>query len=83
MTENIEDNDCNDSDDPFLKQAKAIFKKLDKNNDDKLDYSEFIEACLFLGKKDIQDIRNGYKNADLDKDGNIIFKEFIKYLQKA
>ncbi|CDR42718.1 CYFA0S10e01486g1_1 [Cyberlindnera fabianii] len=55
----------------------TLFKSLDSNQDDVIDFNEFKE---YIQKAETQ-IKEGFRKLDADKDGKIITSEMKKYLQ--
>jgi len=60
---------------------KAAFKGYDLNSDGRVTVKEFRRIMIRTGKMSDGDIEKMIEKADVDNDGCIDFKEFIKMFQ--
>jgi len=58
-------------------QLKAKFKTMDKNGDNKLDFSEFL---TLMSRLDTETAKNLFKKVDHSGDGTVDFDEFVDYI---
>jgi len=58
-------------------QLKAKFKTMDKNGDNKLDFTEFL---TLMSRLDTETAKNIFKKVDHSGDGTIDFDEFVDYI---
>jgi len=59
------------------KALKAKFKQMDKNGDNKLDFTEFLGL---MSRLDVETAKSLFKKVDHDGSGTIDFDEFVEYI---
>nr|KAG5701284.1 hypothetical protein BaRGS_020646 [Batillaria attramentaria] len=64
-----------------MEEMIRAFKLFDHNNDDHIDASELRRVVTTMGDKlTLEEANKMIKVADLDKDGRINYKEFVKFI---
>ena len=62
--------------------AKKIFSSIDKDNNGLISFSEVKHASTIIGEQKTDDeIREEFREADIDRDGQLNFEELIASIE--